>query len=651
MNLKHRHIIIGIGLLLCGLLGFVSCTDESLELPREEEDGNHIFLTFQATLAGVSTRAGEEPVADDRVKTLRIVIVSQGKEEGTENAAADAAWVVEHNQTVSWRSQLSNRYTFEVAPNSRKRIYLIANESNDNGKNLVGANGTPLNFSDERFIPDATTDRAPVDDYVFDVSTLDYSYTPSALPMTALYEIDVPPLNMFPDGKLTYPDPLYLVRAATKFSFKFTNQSKKRDITVTGIDINGVITDQMYLMPHVNKKDDKYWVVEETETDGNVTYTPLDLEKDWIDWMGYEANASQSGADNKWLTDYKVPTSVTSTATVDTLLKIPAATDAQPSPSAETSNAIYLPESKTIKGGSNPLELQEYSITVRTKERAVGGTEEEVKTYPSKTLPHLASLFRNTHVVVGFIFTEDADELVVDVIPFTSVELKPDYGLEREDFTGYIVGKDKEGRKCWYDGNYYDPETAVPLYLGPKDKEGEFVTINGKEYLLVYADYKPLSGTYVSGFNRTAVNLHHIYDKKTKKKYLLSPEGRTGYTPVLNPEHPEWGPDLYINHLKQCVWLDEDYMKWDVVWNPNFEVNGEVVGRNEWVYTIGKWYRTLNEWNRLDWNKAVYDKEVQDPRIYPKYWFDILGNRYPWSEGDTKDKRGAILGEWVKYLE
>ena len=367
MNLKHRHIIIGIGLLLCGLSGFVACTDESLELPREEEDGNHIFLTFQATLAGVSTRAGEEPVADDRVKTLRIVIVSQGKEEGTENAAADAAWVVEHNQTVSWRSQQSNRYTFEVAPNSRKRIYLIANESNDNGKNLVGANRTPLNFSDERFIPDATTDRAPVDDYVFDVSTLDYSYTPSALPMTALYEIDVPPLNMFPDGKLTYPDPLYLVRAATKFSFKFTNQSKKRDITVTGIDINGVITDQMYLMPHVNKKDDKYWVVEETETDGNVTYTPLDLEKDWIDWMGYEANASQSGADNKWLTDYKVPTSVTSTATVDTLLKIPAATDAQPSPSAETSNAIYLPESKTIKGGSNPLELQEYSITVRTK--------------------------------------------------------------------------------------------------------------------------------------------------------------------------------------------------------------------------------------------------------------------------------------------
>lgn len=623
MNLKHRHIIIGIGLLLCGLSGFVACTDESLELPREEEDGNHIFLTFQATLAGVSTRAGEEPVADDRVKTLRIVIVSQGKEEGTENAAADAAWVVEHNQTVSWRSQLSNRYTFEVAPNSRKRIYLIANESNDNGKNLVSANGTPLNFSDERFIPDATTDRAPVDDYVFDVSTLDYSYTPSALPMTALYEIDVPPLNMFPDGKLTYPDPLYLVRAATKFSFKFTNQSKKRDITVTGIDINGVITDQMYLMPHVNKKDDKYWVVEETETDGNVTYTPLDLEKDWIDWMGYEANASQSGADNKWLTDYKVPTSVTSTATVDASLKIPAATDAQPSPSAETSNAIYLPESKTIKGGSNPLELQEYSITVRTKERAVGGTEEEVKTYPSKTLPHLASLFRNTHVVVGFIFTEDADELVVDVIPFTSVELKPDYGLEREEFTGYIVGKDENGNKCWYDQteNPTDPTKRTPFYLG-KDNNASFVTINSKEYLLVYTD-----------FDRTAAKLNHFFEKETRKKYLLTPEGITGY---------KYGNDMYLNKMQQRVWLDSGG-------DPNGDADAQsIYAALQKVGLNLKCCRILYEWDRLDWNKARW---WETKNIYPKYWFDILGNRYPWSEGDTAEKRKNKLGEWVQYLE
>lgn len=186
----------------------------------------------------------------------------------------------------------------------------------------------------------------------------------------------------------------------------------------------------MYLMPRVNKNDkDKYWVVEETKTDGNVTYKSLDLEKDWINWMGYEANASQSGTDNKWLTDYEVPTSATATAKVTTSLEIPAATDAQPSPSAEASNAIYLPESKTVKDSNDPLQLQEYSITVHTKEQAAGGTEEEEKTYPSKTLPHLASLFRNTHVVVGFIFTNHSIECEVDVIPYSEVILDPIFGL------------------------------------------------------------------------------------------------------------------------------------------------------------------------------------------------------------------------------
>ena len=223
----------------------------------------------------------------------------------------------------------------------------------------------------------------------------------------------------------------------------------------------------------------------------------------------------------------------------------------------------------------------------------------------------------------------------VEVIPFTPVDLKPDYGLEREEFTGYIVGKDKDGNQCWYDPaeSPNDPSKRTPLYLGPKDNPGEFVFINGIEYLLVYAAYE-----------RTAANLDHIFEQKTRKKYLLSPAGRTGY------ENVNW--TFYLNDQKQRVWLDEDYNEWNVVWNPDWvNSEGEKEGRNEWVYTVGKWYRTLNEWNRLDWNRAVYDKVVADPRIYPKYWFDVLGKRYPWSEGDTKAKRAAILGEWVKYLE
>lgn len=410
MNLKYRHIT-GIGLLLYGLLGLVSCTSESLELPREEEDDYNIFLTFQAAVAGVSTRAGEAQAADDSVETLRIVIVSQSKEDGS-------TWEVEHNEKVSLATPLPHEYTFKVAPNSLKRIYLIANEAS-----LADTNRTRLDFSDEKFIPN-DADKAAVDDYVFDVSASDYSYPPSALPMTGLYEFEVPTLEEIKNGEFKWPDPLYLVRAATKFTFEFTNQSTGRDITVTGIDIQQVITDRMYLMPHVNKRvydgQSKYWVVEETGTGDNVTYTEKAV-ADWLDWMGQEAEDSNAGADNEWLTDYEVPTSATKKifTTPSISMKIPTG---EP---VKIPNAIYLPESKTVKTPDNGYHLQEYSITVHTAE------DGETKDYTA-TLPHLASLFRNTHVEVGGIFTDQDHTIdwIVDVEPYWGIELKPIFGLD-----------------------------------------------------------------------------------------------------------------------------------------------------------------------------------------------------------------------------
>lgn len=425
MNWKHRHII-GICLLLCGLSGFIACTDESPEFPREEE-GAPISLTFQADVAGASTRAGEEPVEDDRVETLRIVIVSKATEGGTGSNPAGAEWKVEHNKPItSVGPQRPLEYTFQVAANSLKRVYLIANESG-----LVDAGGQPLDFTDGQFIPAEGTGRAPVDDYVFDVSQ--QAYTSSALPMTALYEINVPPLKEIENGGFAWPNPLYLVRAATKFSFEFTNRSTRKAVTVTGIDINRVITDRMYLMPHVNKitsegeHKGKYWVFDDTKTE---TEDPKSYITDWVEWMGQEAKNSETGNDHQWLTDYEVPDKATARiATVPfTLEKIPAATDEQPSPSVEASNAIYLPESKTVKDSNDPLKLQEYSITVYTKEQA-GDETEEMKTYPPQTLPHLASLFRNTHVMVGFIFTDHDIECEVDVIPYSEVILEPEFGL------------------------------------------------------------------------------------------------------------------------------------------------------------------------------------------------------------------------------
>lgn len=272
----------------------------------------------------------------------------------------------------------------------------------------------------------------------------------------------------------------------------------------------------------------------------------------------------------------------------------------------------YIPEYRNLINGSPRPDSERTVLHVRFRDDAVRDYGVvEFMDYAGNT-GHF-DVLRNYWYKFN-VTTKDNDPVwIVDVIPFTSVELEPDYGLEREEFTGYVIGKDWAGRDCWFDGNCYDPTTAIPLYLGPVDKPGEFVTINNKEYLLVYTDYE-----------RTAAKLDHIFEKETRKKYLLYPAGRTGY------ENINW--TYYLNDLKQAVWLDES----------NLRVNC---------------CRTMNEWDRFEYNIVAYNWDGYDHDSYnPRYWFDVLGNRYPWSEGDTEAKRKAKLKkeigeEWIKYLE
>lgn len=332
---------------------------------------------------------------------------------------------------------------------------------------------------------------------------------------------------------------------------------------------------------------------------------------------GYKAPANVTKEEqyvtDSWLTDYtpvNIPEDVTDIAFELTK-------------DGSTEHYIaYVPEYRNVDKNGNTLDNHSrIKINFTIGDVAVGGLNVEgyvdfrySDNPPTDVVPgQYFDIARNNWY--KFNVTAKGKDIVwtVDVIPFTSVELEPDYGLEREDFTGYIVGKDKEGRLCWYDQteNPTDPTKRTPFYLGRGDN-ASFVTINNKEeYLLVYTDYE-----------RTAAKLDHFFEKETRKKYLLTPEGITGYKIMKDMN----GYDMYVNDSKQRVWLD-------------FEVKL-------------KCYHTLNEWDRYDWNKNSWGW----PDIYPKYWFDIFGNRYPWSEGDTKDKRRAKLVEkigedWIQYLE
>ena len=488
MKLQHRHII-GLGLLCVLLLGFASCINESFELLHEEEEENSIYLTFHTAVAGVSTRADEIP-DDARINQLLVVIVSENdaseeentpegedvsKGEGGNTNAAGKRWVVEHSRLVKGTSNiglpLTDEYTFKVRAGCRKRIYLLANCAE-----LKDSLGNKIKFSNSSFIPEVPsgtsakeTGKALIDDFVFSLSNAEggYQYDLAlGIPMTAMYEIEIPNRKDIGKDEFSIPTPLYVIRAATKFSFSFANRSSRRNIEVTGFSLTKAVDDRMYLMPHVNRNEDgRYWVVDskrkraislpETDVPENHKVT----EWDWINWMVAEAEKTKDDENiekYQWLTDYDIPAmddskgesgeegslvSVNFKEKV-TLSAITAGNAENPVP--VLSEPVYLPESRTLATTSTekgdtvvpPLKLQEYELTVYTKETFLDEKPKDsdaewrkVERKYTARLEHLASLFRNTHVKVNIGFNDYTLVWAVDVEPYWAVELDPVFGL------------------------------------------------------------------------------------------------------------------------------------------------------------------------------------------------------------------------------
>ena len=557
----------------------VACNSQEESLTDTTEAA--LYLNIEPI---VQSRAGVAELPDnEKMKSVRVVVLHA---DGT----------VEHNSDFSLENaQAQKTILLKVTPDEKKRIFLFANEESVSAvEGVTGENQTLTDFFESYTDGDSGFEDA-VNGLYF---APDYS-DGKPIPMSSMYEIDFPAKGNF-DGTF------YVVRVATKFMVNFINW-RGEDVIVDKFTIASH-ADKNFLMAHV----------------GNSEQNRLLFNgKTWINWLKEVSDASSENDDYAtteaagWLKDYELPTpSEAKTYTHGTFIvgkqTIDTENPANSKPGvAENVPVFYLPESKNPKAGATDGE-QEYTMTIYINGRS--------EPFVCK-LPNLKALFRNTHVVVNITMYHNL-ELSVDVIPFTPIDLKPDYGLQREDFTGYIIGKDLQGNDCWYDGNYYDPTTAVPLYLGPKDNKGKFVSINGNEYLLVYADYE-----------RTAARLDHFFEKETRKKYLLTPEGITGY---------EIGNDMYLNKLRQRVWLDFGG-------DPNGNDDAKAI--YEALKNVGlelKCCRILYEWDRLNWNQARWWGWKD---VYPKYWFDVLGNRYPWSEGDTEEKRKDKLGEWVQYLE
>lgn len=358
--------------------GEVSYTDE---VQPDDDTAILVLRTGLLDQTRVSDRvndAVDNPV--EYMYTLRIVILH---ENGT----------VEHNMYIDFGEipQTECYRIFKVTRNETKKIYLIANEENAS---------TDLHEQLETLTTGNTTFASIVDNFVF---IPDYK---NPIPMSSVYDVPVKAENLVERE-------FYLVRAATKFAFRFTNKSKSK-VSIDAIHTSD-IAGATYLIPH--KREPLFM-----SFDDESLY--------WINWLKKVADESQQSPDDVeladkrgWIQAYDIPSETShQEVTVNGPLEVPSMTGDQPGKAVFP--VFYLPESKKLKAGSATYGEQEYTLKLDMSEN---GKELSF----TKTFPNLKALFRNTHVLVDITFTEK-DEVKVQVVPYAEVILEPEFGLKPE---------------------------------------------------------------------------------------------------------------------------------------------------------------------------------------------------------------------------
>lgn len=367
----------------------VACSSREESLPEEISEA---ILHLNVEPIG-RTRAGTTAELPDKEKmrSVRIIVLhNDGK--------------VEHNRHFSLENALAEKtILLKVTPNEKKKIFFFANEksvSSVEGVTVEGENKTLTAFFNSY-----TEGMSGFEDEVNELYFApDYSVE-EPIPMSSMYEID------FKEGREDYK--FYLVRVATKFTVNFFNW-RGEEVTVENFSIESH-ADKNFLMAHVNSYPD----TQNPET--NQKYPT------WIDWLKAVSDASNVDSDaatNRfgWLTDYELPEQ--STATIYTHGKVtvgkPTVDIDNPDNSkpgvASDVPVFYLPESKNLKAGATE---QKYTLRINIAGRA--------EPFVCK-LDKLKALFRNTHLVVN-ITMYNSNEIVVDVIPYSEVNLEPEFGL------------------------------------------------------------------------------------------------------------------------------------------------------------------------------------------------------------------------------
>ncbi len=370
---KNILLLVLLTAILCG------CVEGNTLQTLPQADSARLYLKVSACdgapYLGLKTRAATYSQAvkpGEMMQTLRIVIV---RPDG----------IVEHNRYFDFHQTPTIEFgaaEFEVSPDTEKTVYLFANE------NALKTNGSKIiNFDFDQI---TVGSQFPADD----VANLQISLTENTerlsgelLPMCEKHQLtDI--VYTQNNLELEYTADLFVVRAATKFTFNLRNETSK-EVTISNLNIDKLARIEYY-MPN------------------GTTYSAPDPDTGGREITGYNV---PTVANNDY---YTFLSNLANDANGNG--KVIDAGD-ESDDFKPLGEDIYLLEGKYTDAASNGKNYK-LSLTVN------GNTYSEY-------FPELEQLPRNTHVVVNIsIKGKDAEvSCTVQVMPYGAYELEPEFGI------------------------------------------------------------------------------------------------------------------------------------------------------------------------------------------------------------------------------
>ncbi len=373
---------------------------QSTDAPVDEHSAT---LILKVDRVDAPSRAADNDNIES-ASTLRIIIVGSN--------------TVELNRLVdldSYTPKGSEVYigVYKLKPNENKTIYAIANPENCGFDFDSYPEGSTANISDA-------------------LNSHAFTFNPNApIPMSDSREIKASDITNGSRCETT----LNLVRVATKFSVNITNK-RSENVTLNSFSVSGLASVE-YLMPHFSGTNGQYIV----NTNGlmGFDFPNAGTDMHWSDWLKLASDESQANpTDNQladtrgWIIKYAVPTNAgiasrrfslnDADATGITIAKDK--TVALPTHYFAESKSGIISSSSFGNGAASGWE-QHYTFDIQfSSADTPGGTI----LFSNQPFNNLRALFRNTHVVLNITINQHKLDIAVRVVPYASVELRPEFG-------------------------------------------------------------------------------------------------------------------------------------------------------------------------------------------------------------------------------